>query len=55
VVQVAHDVALGSGKLQLFQSAGHGLVGAGMENPDEMSVMGFQRDHLPINVACYLL
>ena len=56
VGQVAHDVALGGGKLHLFQSAGHGLVGTPVQDPQHMSVVVVQKDHLPIkNVARYLL
>lgn len=54
VGQKAHDMPLGSGQIHGFQRVGHGLVGAPVQDPDQMSVMVSQKDHLP-NKKCSVL
>ena len=49
-----HDMPLGSGQIHGFQRVGHGLVGAPVQDPDQMSVMVSQKDHLP-NKKCSVL
>ena len=46
VGKVAHDVALGCGKLHGCQRVGHGLVSAAVEDTEQMTVMYGQEDHL---------
>ena len=53
--QIAHNMSLGSGQFHGFQCAGHRLIGAPMEDPEHVSIMVIQKDHLPNeNVARYL-
>ena len=44
--KVTHDVALGSGQLHFLQFRRHGLVGTPVEDPDEMTQVILQNDHL---------
>ena len=52
----AQDGALGGGQVVVHQRLGHPLVGAPVKDPDVVSEMFVQEDHLPIkNVASYIL
>ena len=53
--QVSHNPALGGSEVHGFQSASDGLVGTPVQNPDQKAVICFQKGHLLINVACYIL
>ena len=53
--QVGHNVSLGTGKFHGFQGGVHGMMGTPVQDPNQKSVMGFQQNHLLINVACYIL
>ena len=56
VGEISHNVSLGSRQLHGFQRAGHGLIGAPVQDPEHVSVVVIQKDHLHNeNVACYLL
>ena len=44
--QIGHNPTLGSGQLHFLQFRRHGLVGTPVEDPDEMSQVILQNDHL---------
>ena len=44
--QIAHDMPLGGSQLHGCQGIGNGPVGAGVQNPKQMTEGGIQDDHL---------
>ena len=44
--KIAHDVALGGSEVHFLQRGGHGLIGAPVEDPDQMAIVAAQNDHL---------
>ena len=42
----SHDMSLGCSQLHFFQGGCHSLIGTPVENPDQMTIVDLQQNHL---------